>query len=57
MKRRKIIDRCNGRCEGCGEAPVAQVHHLTYEHVGDEFLFELVGLCNRCHDRMHGKYD
>lgn len=52
-KRRKVLARCNGRCEGCGNAKATVVHHLTYEHVYDEFLFELVGLCQKCHDRIH----
>ena len=39
-------------CEGCGVRRAAQVHHLTYEHVGDELLFELVAVCGQCHDRI-----
>lgn len=48
-----VRSRCGGICEGCGEAEVDEVHHLTYEHVRNEFLFELVGLCHACHDRIH----
>ena len=51
--RRKVIDRCGGLCEGCREERVTQVHHLTYAHVRDELLFELVGLCDACHERAH----
>lgn len=56
-KRRRdlVMRRCGGICEGCGESPAAVVHHLTYDHVGDELLFELVGVCDRCHDRAHGR--
>lgn len=54
-KRRKVLDRCGGLCEGCRNAPVNQVHHLTYAHVGDELLYELVGLCVDCHERAHHK--
>ena len=32
-----------------------QCHHLTYENVGEEFLFELVALCSDCHERLHQK--
>ena len=48
-----VIERCNGRCEGCREHPVDEVHHLTYKHYRNEFLFELVGLCKDCHLRIH----
>jgi len=41
-------------CQGCLAAPIEDVHHLTYEHVRNEFAFELVGLCRKCHARLHG---
>lgn len=47
--------RAQGICEGCRENPAAEVHHLTYEHCGEEFLFELVALCGDCHERFHEK--
>lgn len=53
-KRAMILKRCGHKCEGCGMNPATQVHHLTYEHLGDELLFELVGLCRDCHERVHG---
>jgi 5-methylcytosine-specific restriction endonuclease McrA len=53
-RRDRIFKRANGVCEGCGEAPAEQVHHLTYEHCGDEFLWELVAICRRCHVSVHG---
>ena len=52
-KRELVFERANGICEGCRESPATQVHHLLYEHVGDEFLFELVAVCDECHDRLH----
>ena len=53
-KRQQILERAQGRCEGCGVEEPREVHHLTYAHIGNEFLFELVGLCTGCHDRLHG---
>lgn len=53
--RQLVIARCNNRCEGCGRAAVAHVHHKTYDHLGDELLFELVGLCAGCHEKAHSK--
>lgn len=41
-------------CEGCRTARATEVHHLTYEHCGDEFLWELVAICRSCHERYHG---
>lgn len=52
-KRQQILKRCNFICEGCGGGAATQVHHLTYDHVGSELLFELVGLCAACHERVH----
>lgn len=56
-KRRQVLARCKHVCEGCGTAKATEVHHLTYEHVRDEFLFELVGVCKACHDRIHPERD
>lgn len=53
IKRQKVINRCNNICEGCGEKKVTQVHHITYDHIGNELLFELVGLCDDCHSIAH----
>lgn len=54
-RREKVLARCRHLCEGCGEAPAVHVHHLTYEHVGAELLFELVGVCLDCHYHAHTK--
>lgn len=51
-----IRDRVRKRdvvCQGCLAAPIEEVHHLSYKHIGAEFAFELVGLCRRCHARVH----
>ncbi|MGI8399864.1 hypothetical protein ACRYWZ_26180 [Agrobacterium deltaense] len=48
-----MFKRSGGMCEGCGLAEAKQVHHLTYKHVGCEFLFELVAICDGCHERLH----
>lgn len=49
-----ILKRAGGTCEGCLSRPATQVHHLTYEHVGQEFAFELIAVCGHCHARIHG---
>lgn len=52
-KRAKTILRAGGICEGCRCKEATVVHHLTYRDVGDEFLFQLVALCDGCHHRYH----
>lgn len=51
--RSRVLQRARGVCEGCGLLRAEQVHHLTYRHLGDELLFELVALCEDCHQRAH----
>lgn len=53
LLRNKVVERCGDVCEGCRSAPVDDVHHLTYQHIYQEFAFELVGLCRSCHTRWH----
>jgi hypothetical protein len=52
-RRRLVMERAGGICEGCRQEPATEVHHLTYKHVGDEFLWELVAVCGWCHSRYH----
>jgi hypothetical protein len=53
--RRKVLRRANRVCEGCREAPPSHVHHLTYVRLGDEMLFDLVAVCEECHEKIHGR--
>src|SRR4051812_17307832 len=40
QRRRKLVmQRSKGMCEGCLTRPAVQVHHLTYDRVGKEMLF------------------
>lgn len=52
-KRLLVLARSNGCCEGCGKKTATQIHHLSYTHKYNEFLFELVAVCLSCHDRLH----
>ena len=51
--RRQVLFRCQGICEGCRKAPALHVHHLTYDRMGHEMLFDLVGVCAECHQGIH----
>lgn len=37
----------------CGEAEAIQLHHMTYERVGEELLTDLTPLCPTCHAMIH----
>lgn len=52
-KRFKVLERDNYLCQGCRERRAVEVHHLTYEHIGNELLFELVSVCRQCHETLH----
>jgi len=54
-KRRRVLGRAHYLCEGCGTRKAEHVHHLTYVHFGNEFLWELVAVCEPCHERLHGR--
>ncbi len=53
LRRDLVMQRTGGRCEGCRLKAASEVHHLTYAHVTQEFLFELVALYADCHERVH----
>ncbi len=54
-KRQLVLERDNHLCQGCRNATATEVHHLTYRDIYDEFLFQLIGLCEGCHDRYHAE--
>lgn len=48
-KRLLVLQRDNWICQACRIAKATDVHHLTYDHIRNEPLFELVAVCRRCH--------
>lgn len=54
-KRAKVLKRAGSICEACLDNRATQVHHLTYDSIFNEFLFELVAVCGDCHGRLHPK--
>jgi 5-methylcytosine-specific restriction endonuclease McrA len=51
--RDRVLARCNGICEGCHGRTAANVHHLTYERLGNEDMGDLLALCRQCHESFH----
>jgi hypothetical protein len=52
-KRDRVMKRANGLCEGCLIRPATEVHHRYYGDYPNEFMFDLLALCDDCHDRLH----
>jgi 5-methylcytosine-specific restriction endonuclease McrA len=60
--RRRLKRLAGHRCEGydlaspdgrCRATDDLTVHHLSYDHLGREYPWELEVLCQACHDRVH----
>ena len=63
-KRQQKLEEENYTCEKCGYNPnwstspiyvPLDVHHLTYDNLGDEPLEDLQVLCRSCHMLIHGR--
>jgi 5-methylcytosine-specific restriction endonuclease McrA len=44
-----------GACAVCVSTKDLEVHHRTYERVGNEPVSDLVCLCRKCHEKFHSK--
>lgn len=54
-RRELVMQRAGRLCEGCRLEVATEVHHVTYEHLGNELLWELRAVCRGCHERIHEK--
>jgi DNA-binding Lrp family transcriptional regulator len=56
---RKIRDKYDYKCAECSSTIDLNVHHKTYQHIGNEqkHLDDLTLLCNKCHKQVHGLGD
>lgn len=57
--REEILEKDHHRCVVCGRKKNLNVHHLTYDHLGNREAewYDLVTLCQDCHQRVHELYD
>lgn len=51
--REAILIRDKYICQFCKQAEATEVHHLTYENLGNESPNELISTCNICHLKKH----
>lgn len=54
-KRLRALRAAGYRCGLCSTDTDLQVHHRTYEKLGNEPLRHLLVLCGNCHASVHGK--
>lgn len=53
-KRRERLSHDGYTCQQCGATgQPLDVHHLTYDRLGDERISDLVSLCRPCHKAEH----
>jgi hypothetical protein len=62
-KRRQVLARTRGICEGCGARRAVEVHHRFYPRcdclpgepawIRAEKLFDLAAVCLACHQDLH----
>lgn len=52
-----IMQRDGWLCRCCLRRPATQVHHLVYDHLGQERAWELVAICRECHRMIHAVED
>ena len=51
--RKAAIERADGHCQLCGETQRLEVHHNTYQRLGEEKPTDVVCLCRECHVMFH----
>jgi hypothetical protein len=52
VKRRQILERDGNCCQTCLSNECLEVHHKTYERLGNEALKDLITLCHDCHEAI-----
>lgn len=52
--RKTVLKETNYKCQLCGAKNVKlNVHHNTYENIGNEHREDLIVLCDDCHKKFH----
>jgi hypothetical protein len=55
FRRERLLQRTQTPlCQECYERPGAITHHTSYRNVFSERTHELILVCSRCHDAIHG---
>jgi phage terminase large subunit GpA-like protein len=52
-RRTVLADQWNNKCACCGGNNILQLHHLNYDSLGTETIYDVVLLCKGCHCDIH----
>lgn len=55
LKREAVKQRSGGICERCEIKPSKSVHHVSYAHLYNEPLEDLLDVCEDCHEYLSAK--
>jgi len=53
VKNRMYNSKIKYECNCCGKRKGLQLHHKSYNRVGNERLNDLIWLCGDCHEKVH----
>lgn len=53
-RRQTVLKKWNRRCAFCSGTVLVDVHHNSYDRIGNEDEADLVTLCRACHKKFHG---
>lgn len=54
-KREQVLTFWGNRCALCYSPDALHVHHRCYHRLGQELITDLIVLCEKCHDKFHGR--
>jgi hypothetical protein len=53
QRRQAVFKRDGSICQSCLTVNATQVHHIRYDNLGHEPLFDLISICTKCHKKLH----
>ena len=56
-RRLAVLARDGHICTICEKNQATQVHHITYDNLGNEPLEDLQSVCEECHNNLHDEMD
>lgn len=56
-KQQAVLERDGHRCVACNRPDQLEIHHRTYERIGNELLSDLTTLCRACHGTISSAAD